>query len=190
MSTFLSHRGGEIMKNLQSGFLVVLKFLPQGQTLYNPHYKGIDRTPPFSLEEYQAGFDDPYLSRNYINSDGLIPSMELAKEALKDFSQIERAENLETIFVQEWDKVQTEELSGYEFLGYDVAADRPFWSIVNDSPSPEDPRFKAVLSKLNEYGLFADTRLAEEYLEIYSSQFQNKHARGLKIWAIYRVVQI
>ncbi len=187
MSTFLSYRGGEIMKNLQSGFLVVLKYLPPDQTLYNPHYKGIDRTPPFSLENYQKGFDDPYLSRKYTNSYGLMPNIELARDALKDFSQTERIENLEIIFVQEWDRVQFDLLNDYEFLGYDVAADRPFWSIVNESPSPDDPHFNAILSKLNKYGLFTDARLANEYLDTYLSRFQSKHIEGLKIWEVYLV---
>ena len=172
------------MSELHSGYLVVLKSLPDQYTQYNHRYKGIDRTPPFSLESYRAGFDDPYLSREYIGLDGFIHSFELAQKVLDIYSQTEPAENLEIIFAREWNEHQSGRMAEYRLLGYDIASDRPFWSIVNDSPSPEDPRFKPFLSQLNENGIFGMAELAAQYLAEYSRS-QSTNGKGLKLWVIY-----
>lgn len=174
------------MNKPQRGFLVVLKSLRSGETIYNPNYKGIDRTPPFSLEEYEMGFNDPYLGGKYVNPDGLIPNLQLASQALVDFSKIEPAENLEIIFVQEWSKGQIEKEHTFNLLGYDIATDRPFWSIVNDSPSLTNPHFSGFLNALNKNGLFNSPQLAEEYLKTYILHIKKDQVSDLKIWVIFQ----
>ena len=176
------------MKNLASGYLVVLKSLPPSQTPYNARYRGIDRTPPFSIDAYQKGFDDPYLSRNFIDSDGLIPTIELARQALRVFSEYNPTGSLEMIFVHHADDQAPQALGNYQLLGYDVASGRPFWSIVNESPSPEDPLFKPILGTLNANGLFASAEEAEDYRQLYESQQAKKHVKDLRVWAVYHVM--
>jgi hypothetical protein len=172
----------------QNGFLVVLKSQLPTETIYNLHYKGLYRTPPFSMEKYSEGFDDPYVFRKYVDADGLIPDKSSAREVLRQYAQIEPIENLEIIYVRVWEGVTLKSIAegGFQFLGFDVASDRPFWSIVNDSPSPDDPYCGQFLRQLNEYGLFNHAELARSYLDTYLSHFPRDRNEGLKVWEVYR----
>lgn len=175
------------MTSIHQGYLVVLKSsLP-----YEKHirYKGIDRTPPFSLESYEAGFNDPYLFGKYLTPVGLIPTFSFAQEALQAYSQIKDVDNLEIIYVQTCDEFapKTIEASGSRFLGFDAAGERPFWSIVNDSPPPDDPIYQPHLSQLNDQGLFSSWQIAKNYLETYLRNHPRKNNTGLHIWEVYSV---
>jgi len=174
----------------QEGFLVVLKLQLPTETLYNPRYKGLYRTPPFSMEKYAEGFDDPYVFGTYMDANGLIPDISLAQEVLQRYTQIEPAGNLEIIYVHALENAPLRPIQedGFQFLGFDIATDRPFWSIVNDSPSPTDSRFARFLDQLNENGLFSSAKLARDFLEAYLLHFQKDRDKGLKVWEVYRVL--
>jgi len=173
------------------GYLVVLRSQLPTETLYNPRYKGLYRIPPFSMKKYRDGFDDPYVFGKYVTAEGLIPDLMSAQEVLRRFTQIEPVENLEVICVRDRADVPSRpvKLEGLQLLGFDVASDRPFWSIVNDSPPPSDPRFERYLSLLNEHGLFDFDIQAREYLDAYLSHFPKDQDKGLRVWEVDLVEQ-
>ena len=171
---------------MSRGYLVVLKAPADVQQSYNPRYRGLYRMRPFHIDEYEKGFDDPYMSGQYTDDHGLIPTVALARQVLEKYSDVERADAFEIIYAKDEPAAATafSDSVGHHFLGYDVACDAPFWSIVVDAPS--DPRFLEWLN-LNQNGLFESAEHAIAYLNKYRSQFPEKQDVVLKIWELYLV---
>jgi len=173
------------MTTMSEGYLVVLRWQLPTETLYNPQYKGVYRIPPFSMEKYENGFDDPYLFGKYTDDDGLIPELSLAKEMLQDYTEIEPSQNLEIIYARNQQTFSSKPISkDLLFLGFDIATTMPFWSIVNDSPAPSDPRFHDYLKLLNESGLFDSEKVVGDYLASYLLHYPSK-GKHLRIWEVY-----
>ncbi|TAH50150.1 MAG: hypothetical protein EYC68_14970 [Chloroflexota bacterium] len=172
----------------EKGFLVVLKSSEQIQHSYNPKYRGLYRTRPFYIEEYEKELNDPYFAGKYTDDHGLIPNLPFAAQVLAELVRMDDHASFEIIYVKDWEGASTlEDSSGFRFLGFDVACYSPFWSIVADSPNPEDPEVRAFLTKLNEYGLFSSGEEAESYREAYLNLYPNKQELILRIWEVYLV---
>lgn len=171
------------------GYLVVLKPGLADAVLNNSKYRGLYRTPPYSMESYQKGFDNPYVFEKSISEDGLIPTLDLAQSVRIKFTEIHKFDDLEIIYVQTWNSsVQPEvTIPNVRFLGFDIAGTAPFWSIVGDCPSSSDPRFHNELGQLNEYGLFDTVDLAEKYFKNHLTHFTEGRDQGLVIWRVYLV---
>ena len=150
----------------------------------NPRYRGIDRLPPYSpanADDREAL--DEYVFGNYKNDEGLIPELALARELLSKFTRSHS--ELEIIYVADHESAATNVPSGIQFLGFDVAGESPFWSIVGDFPP--DPASQVFVDVLNNHGLFASKEDAQKYLERYRSQWQEDPDLILSIWAVHAV---
>lgn len=173
---------------MSTGYLVVLKSTKQIMQSYNPRYRGLFRTRPFYIKEYERGFDDPYFSGKYTNEHGLIANLHSAREALEQLGNVEDRNAFEIIYARTVDDSSRADIKGLRFLGFDVACYAPFWSIVVDSPSPADPLFQRLLERLNEYGLFGSEEDAREYLKSYRSVNPKSESLTLNIWGVYLVI--
>lgn len=163
------------------GFLVVLRV--PSHLGRNRKYRGIYRRPLWSMERYAAGWDDPYLSGDYVDDDGLIPTDDLARAVLDRLLDVEQREDLEVISVirDDSDVPDLAPPSGV-FLGFDVASrDAPFWSVVSDVPV--EPEIRAMTRNLNDYGLFNshDDALTYFRLCIGTPDFE---PGGMSIWRV------
>jgi hypothetical protein len=175
--------------NEATGFLVVLKRPDQVLHSYNPKYRGLYRTRPFYVEEYEKGFNDPYFSGKFTDGHGLVPNLQLAIQVLDELSKVETPTAFEILHVKEWTASSTlvEEAVSELFLGFDIACDSPFWSIVVDSPNPNDPEFRGFLTRLNQYGLFGSAEEARAYLEKYLASYPDKRELVLRMWQVHLV---
>src|SRR5438094_9407058 len=120
----------------------------------NRNYRGIYRMVASRPEHIERGFDDPVLNEELVDENGLNPAYEAAEKSIDEFSQIYQRESMEVIFVRSpespWEgPLRNQKL---ELLGYDVAGDAPFYSIVADMPA--DPRIANFARLLNASGLF------------------------------------
>lgn len=171
---------------MSSGYLVVLRVPEIVPRSHNPRYRGLYRTRPFYMEEYEQGFDDPYFGSNYSDSENLIQDRSVITEFIKQYAPVEDPEAFEAIYVRTYQDNQSMngEKPNFPFLGFDVAGVSPFWSIVADCPPPSDSRFSIYLGQLNEYGLFSTARIAREYLEAYFAEFPERRS-PMHIWQVY-----
>jgi hypothetical protein len=147
-------------------------------------YRGIDRTVPWSQEKYDEGWDDPIM-RGYTDTNGLIPNIVRACEALRVYAEIEPADNLEILYgsVREGSTPVEAPQPCLLFLGFDVASSRsPFYSIVGDF-GPEPP-IQGFLIKLNQYGLFRSSDDATSFLETYRCEKLADYDFPLVVWAL------
>src|SRR2546425_8550530 len=149
------------------GYLVVLaeptEFLEGSK---NINYRGIDRLPPYPSkfpEEGQA--IEEYVFGEYKSEEGVIPSLEKAKELLALFRDSPRL--YEIIYYETLDEAGLANKSGKgEFLGFDVALSKgDRWSILADFP--EHPAMDRWASRVNDHGLFDSVDLAEGFLSDY-----------------------
>jgi len=171
------------------GYLVVLKMPMDIISSRNPRYKGLFRTPPWSQEYYEKGFNDPYVFGEYTNEAGLIPSLELALEALGRFAEVISPVALEIIYAISCDNNDNPSIApaNLEFLGYDVAgSERPFWSLVVDLPLPESI-LSSYLDRLNDSGLFSSIIDTKAYLQEYIGHKLPHYDDPWTLWRIYRV---
>lgn len=139
------------------GFLVVEKQPPDLQTSPNKAYRGLYRTPPWDQDSFDGGFDDPYVL-GQVSDAGLIPTRQLAEDALAKFAELSDPSDLEVIFARQVAPPVVEQLEGLEQLGFDVCCAAPFWSILADPPvdrAPQ-PEITKVLVAVNEHGLLAN----------------------------------
>ena len=153
------------------GFLVVLRSPDDIKRSPNRRYRGVDRTPPWSQEKYEQGFNDPYVFGDYTQKGGLVPTLELAERIQNRFTEVGSSPELEIIYVRFCEPTVRwpTQLPGFTFLGYDVAGiEGPFWSMVKDFPL--DPAANDFLALLNENGLFNSVKDGSAYLETYCSQ--------------------
>jgi hypothetical protein len=171
------------------GYLVVLKMPADIISSRNPRYKGLFRTPPWSQEDYEKGFNDPYVFGEYTNEAGLIPSLQLALEVLGRFTEVVPPVALEIIYAQSYDNNDNPSLhsANLEFLGYDVAgSESPFWSLVADFPLPE-AILNSFFCKLNDSGLFSSIDDTKAYMEEYIRHKLPHYDSPWTLWRIYRV---
>lgn len=166
------------------GYLLVLRqpeILPT-----NPRYRGIDRMPPYpsDIMEEQGALDD-YVFGHYKNKEGVIPSLELARDLLSRFASSPR--QFEIIHVRTAGPTMSPPMDtpGYRFLGVDVAGDAPFWSIVGDLPN--EPAAVALQAGLNQYGLLHSLEDAQAYLDAYISHWADYVHGPLKFWEVYLI---
>jgi len=171
------------------GYLVVLRMPVDIRSSRNPRYKGLLRTPPWSEEYYEKGFNDPYVFGEYTNEAGLIPSVELALEVLGRFAEVMPPVTLEIIYAQSCDNNDNPSLhsANLEFLGYDVAgSESPFWSLVADFPLPESV-LSSFLGRLNDSGLFSSINDTKAYLQEYIRHKLPHYDSPWTLWRVYRV---
>jgi hypothetical protein len=174
------------------GFLVVLRPSVSNKGLNNPEYRGLDRTPPWSMEMFARGFDDPYVYEDFITPEGLIPTLALALQVQSEFAKVYDLKDTETIYVQ------TPGVSGLRrmnspdmrFLGYDVAGAAPFWSIVGDCPPLSDSNLGRFLAQLNADGLFDSRELTADYFAEHLRHHSEGRDQGLEIWEVYLVKDV
>lgn len=161
------------------GYLVVLKSPKAILECPNPNYRGLFRTRPFFIDEYEKGFDDPYFSGKYTDEHGLIFNLPLAKQVLQNYIKVENPADFEIIFVGT-NKLGNEHRSmpkELRFLGFDIACFSPFWSIVVDLRS----------AQLNANGLFNTLVDAVTYYDYYLSSQDKDQGLILNIWEVYNV---
>ena len=155
----------------------------------NPRYEGLYRSPHWSQEKFEQGFDDPYVFGDSTNEAGLVRSLELARQVQHRFAQIESPEMLEIIYARtrERTSVPPSPGPGLGFLGFDVACYAPFWSIVADWPS--DARAEDFAAQLNQHGLFESIEDAQEYLDVYRARWLTDAEQSvvLHLWQVYLV---
>jgi hypothetical protein len=134
-----------------------------------------------------SGFQNPYALSEFVTSEGLIRTLELAREAFVRFSEIYQVEDLEIVYAKTWNGVQHnfEPPPSFHLLGYDVAGDAPFWSIVGDCPPLSDPNLGQSLSRINANGLFESGGEAIEYLSAHNRYRPEGRDQGLRIWQVY-----
>ena len=165
------------------GFLVVLR-RPGDLLPTNPRYRGLYRAPPYPSDDpaEQAVLED-YVFGSYTNEEAFIPDLTLARELLQRFkAKSKRA--FEIIYAKSGDLSDLRPpISGATFLGFDVACDAPFWSIVADFPI----ELSTYLERLNEYGLFDRLEDAQEYLQAYHDYGFDDDSPDLKPWAVFLI---
>lgn len=153
----------------------------------NPRYGGLARVVPWSQEEVEQGFDDPYVFGDFSDATGLIPTRGAAQAVVRRFIAVHRAGDLDRVYVQQTgeEKTVTSTAAGIAFLGFDVAGPAsPFWSIVVDFP--DDAAMRPYLQWLNEHGLFSSADEAAAYLTAYRAFQIPDHDLPLVIWRIHR----
>jgi hypothetical protein len=168
--------------NKQKGFLVVLRTPRDSLGARNARYRGIDRLPPYSPSNSVPDVLDDYVFGKYKDESGLIPNLSLAKDLLSRFSAHHEA--LEIIYVREYEE-GNEKLHDFPFLGFDIAGQAPFWSVVGDLP--QDQEIDATLKLLNEHGLFHTADDARSYLQEYRTKWLADPDLELSLWEIYLV---
>jgi hypothetical protein len=52
-----------------------------------PKYRGVHRVPPFSQEEFNRGFDDPYLF-GVREATGLLPDLAVARDFRRKYQEL------------------------------------------------------------------------------------------------------
>ncbi len=168
--------------NRGEGFLVVLRSPEEVLRSRNPHYRGIDRLPPYppANDDDQEALDE-YVFGHYKNDEGLIPELAQAKELLSKFAR--SRQEFEIIYVADHEPGMN--LQSGQFLGFDVAGQSPFWSIVGDLPP--DPTSRVFADTLNKHGLFDSKEDARRYLETYRSRWQEDPDLVLRIWEVHLV---
>jgi hypothetical protein len=146
------------------------------------NYQGLYRTPPFEQAKYNAGFDDPYITDEFVDEDGLIPDIATADTVRKRFASVMPPEHLEVLWVTTaaGDNVPTEAADGADMLGHDVACLAPFWSIVAD-PAPD-----VSMPDLNEHGLLDSYEDAELLRERFADTPDGR-VTELYVWKVWRL---
>jgi hypothetical protein len=169
------------------GFVVFLKSRDPREVSLSPTYRGIDRTPPYSQEAAESGFEDPVIFGSLVNEAGLCPTEEAALEVMHRFASVYPPDTLELGFVSTiHPRGASSSLPpvGYSFLGFDVAGtESPFWSILNDRPS--EAEIQHLLKDLNEHGLFRSDEEARSYLAAYRELRLADWDLPLTVWAVY-----
>jgi hypothetical protein len=162
------------------GYLVVSTD-PTHIAAVDPGYRGLYRTPPFDQTKFNDGFDDPYISDEFVNQDGLIPDIAAADAVWKRFASVMSPEHLELLWVETGDgsSVPTESVDG-EYLGYDVACLAPFWSIV------ADPARDVFMPELNKHGLIGSYEAAEVLRRTFS-ELPDGRDLDVYIWDVWRL---
>jgi hypothetical protein len=165
----------------RSGYLVV-STEPARIDAADQNYEGLYRTPPFDQAKYDAGFDDPYITDEFVDEDGLIPDIATADTVRKRFASIMPPEHLEVLWVATADgeSLPTEAPEGAKMLGHDVACLAPFWSIVAD-PVPDIPT-----PELNEHGLLDSYEDAGLLRKRFTGTPHGRVAE-LYVWEVWRL---
>lgn len=147
-----------------------------------PHYKGLYRTPDWSQEAYESGFNDPLVFGTYTNSYGLIPILREAVEVVQRFAEIEPIAGLEIVWTRQAGSHVDVPLA-CTYLGIDVACTAPFWSILADRPG--DDFVKRAAEFINPEGLFPNADRASWYLSEYRRHHPEKAEIVLYLWEVY-----
>lgn len=131
----------------------------------NTRYQGIDRMPPFDLDRWEAGIDWPTLPPSGLVDDNFMTAnREQALLVAELFQKIFPERRIEIIYVDNAPAVNAEVSNDYPFLGFDVAGDAPYYSVLGNFPQKRELR--PFLERLNSYGLFDSHVDAEEYLTV------------------------
>jgi hypothetical protein len=142
------------------GFVVVLK-APTDDFPFDPGYRGIDRMVGSGPQDLERGFDNPYIFGRFRNRANLIVSLPAARTYLEKFTEIFRPDEMEIIYCGNADGTVMAALPGMSPLGFDVACDSPFPSLINHRF--DDPRFEQFVRTLNPNGLFDTAEEAIRY---------------------------
>lgn len=167
------------------GFLVVLKPYTDYPT-WQPGYRGIDRTPPYSQDAAFRGFEDPLVFGKVTTEAGLIRNHSLAHGVLQVFSTILNPSDLEIIRVQEIGRGEriVDPPTDWSLIGFDIAgAEGPFYSIVGDFPG--ENAIQRFHKALNSSSLFSSPTVAYEYLDTYRQLELADHDLSYTCWAVF-----
>ncbi len=169
----------------RKGYLVVEKRPLDAAGSANSRYQGIDRTPPWSQDDFEAGFVDPLLAGALYDENGLLSTRDAAERALDEFAQIRPRDSLTILYVE--DVTASEALSpllgDVTFLGFDVAAlDAPFWSALGDPPL--NPAVRSWVNRTNDRGLLSSIHDARSYLTEYRAASPEHADVTLGIWRV------
>ena len=146
-----------------------------------PNYKGLYRTPKWSQQAFEAGFEDPLVFGSYTDSFGLIGEFQDAQEVLARFVRWDPRTDLEIIWVTP--PQSTTVLPGRTYLGIDIASKAPFWSPLADR---EQDDWAELPGRLNGNGLFEELSEAERYLSKYRASHPETAPVDLYLWAVYK----
>jgi hypothetical protein len=175
------------------GYLVVLKEPHDIASGANARYKGLYRKPPFLQDEWNRGFEDPYMKPTLTNDAGFFRDIETAEWALSQFVPIFGDQSLEIIYAEDVErKAAYSADKPNKVLGYDIACEAPFWSILADpplSPDIDDAQLMEMLDRLNAHGLLDDSRDAANYRRRYYEQWQGDPDVRLYVWEVMRTAE-
>jgi hypothetical protein len=167
-----------------AGYLVVDEHQRHLESIGLPDYRGLYRVHPWSEQEYEAGFNDPYVFGNYVNSAGLIPTVAEAHEVRERFLEVHPHAELEVLWTRECG-ICVDVPPDYAFLGIDVACTAPFWSILADLPP--DAFVQEAKDRKNQNGLFRGEADARWYLSQYRIRHPESTGTDLFLWEVYAV---
>jgi hypothetical protein len=142
------------------GYLVVLAESKSRE------YKGVNRIPPYPAEcPDEAAATEAYALGDFKSLEtNLIDTHERAFALLRMYARSQR--QFEVIRCDTKDLEIAESGCAATCYGYDVAAiPADYWSIVDDID--QSPWAASYRSALNEYGLFQDRAMADNYLRDY-----------------------
>lgn len=183
------------------GFLVLLRNPIVALTAGNPNfeplnrrYRGLQRLPPYGtpetpmddLECERRALEEYVFSPDYNDENGMIPDLEKAKRLLAMFRDSGSPREFEIIFAETSDTGDAALFyPSWEWLGYDVAGEAPFYSLLADFP-PE-PEMRSFFQQLNEAGLFDTARQANEFLSAYVSVKLPDWDVPYRVWRVFAV---
>ncbi len=166
------------------GFVVVLKSKKPAVPGADPRYRGVDRLVPWNWSDFERGFEDPYLSKQYTTDEGFIINLSLAREVLKLYSSVIDPEELEIIYVRPApeDGTSAPLPVPMSVLGFDVAGNMsPFYSIVYDWVPPADTEFDSFWERLNDNGLFDSPEDARAFLTQRLERYSEYRDQGIVV---------
>ena len=169
------------------GYLVVLAssndFLGRASNL---KYRGVYRIPPYpsKIAEEERAMDE-YVFGDFKSEEGVIASLERAKDLLELFAMSPR--RYEVIYYETIDEAESAETThALRLLGYDVAfATGDRWSIVMDYP--EHVQMEKYKNLLNNVGLFDQPVAAERFLQEYRRLKLPEYEMNLAVLRVFEL---
>jgi hypothetical protein len=166
------------------GYLVVLK-KPSHLERAAPRYRGLYRLPYWDQKRYDAGWDDPLWTAEFVDSEGFSPSRRFADRMIAEWLEVYDAADLEVIYATDrLDAGVPDEVADgtFEELGFDVACLRPFYSIVADVYGGMTHHAETF----NENGLLASRRAADEYRDEFRRLYPDEEADlYYSVWRVF-----
>jgi hypothetical protein len=148
-----------------------------------PKYRCLYRTPTWSQQAYEHGFDDPIVFGSYTDSFGLIWDLKSARDVRERFLAWNPSKALEII----WTGDPAAAATPVPFdtpLGIDIACKAPFWSIIADAGPEQVELLKRIL---NQNWLFDEAPNAQQYLSEYRGSHLGHSPLHLYLWTVYFV---
>jgi hypothetical protein len=170
-----------VAPQVSEGYVVVVRELEDA-----PEYKGMDRTPG-NMEE--LGLEDPWLSGEYPDDTGLLPTAAFAQRILSRYAEAFGRDSVELIYGRIWDGAEPRLVSDeLRFIGFDVAGeDLHFCSAIKEYDFGSGFKTDAFAEKRNPYGLFDTPEDALAYQKIYTEEKLFLYEADRVIWEVYAV---